>query len=252
METKTIFAFDKQGYFVEEVLFQIGPGIYLPDDATETPLPEANRQDNFFQWDGEKWSVIPKPTTAAELVGVTIAHDSKTLHDLELRNRMIALCTADSGYRVERGADLSWTVAKIPDPTLEELKAAKKAELDAAFLQWYEAEAIVTSSLGFVADSDERAVTDVSGLIKVAEATPAESRQTTIFMDHDNQAHPLTLEELKLLQLEILQNGQYAYQQKWTLRSAIEAAENEEALSNLEIAFVGLDFTKEAAEHEAS
>ena len=53
METKTIFAFDKQGYFVEEVLFQIGPGIYLPDDATETPLPEANRQDNFFQWDGE-------------------------------------------------------------------------------------------------------------------------------------------------------------------------------------------------------
>ena len=48
-------------------------------------------------------------------------------------------------------------------------------------------------------------------------------------------------------QLEILQNGQYAYQQKWTLRSAIEAAENEEALSNLEIAFVGLDFSKEAA-----
>lgn len=242
METKTIFAFDKQGYFVEEVLFQIAPGIYLPDDATETPLPEANRQDNFFQWDGEKWSVIPKPTTAAELVGVTIAHDSQTIHDLELRNRMIALCTADSGYRVERGADLSWTVAKIPDPTLEELKAAKKSELDAAFLQWYQQDAIVTSSLGFIADSDERAVTDVSGLIKVSEATG----EGTIFMDADNQPHPLTLEELKLLQLEILQNGQFAYKQKWQIRDAIDAAADAEALEAIEINFVGLDFTKEA------
>lgn len=242
METKTIFAFDKQGYFVEEVLFQIGPGIYLPDDATETPLPEANRQDNFFQWDGEKWVVIPKPTTAAELVGVTIAHDSQTLHDHELRSRMIALCTADSGYRVERGADLSWTVAKIPDPTLEELKAAKKSELDAAFLQWYQQDAIVTSSLGFIADSDERAVTDVSGLIKVSEATG----EGTIFMDADNQPHPLTLEELKLLQLEILQNGQFAYKQKWQIRDAIDAAADAEALEAIEINFVGLDFTKEA------
>ena len=242
METKTIFAFDKQGYFVEEVLFQIAPGIYLPDDATETPLPEANRQDNFFQWDGEKWSVIPKPTTAAELVGVTIAHDSQTLHDHELRSRMIALCTADSGYRVERGADLSWTVAKIPDPTLEELKAAKKSELDAAFLQWYQQDAIVTSSLGFIADSDERAVTDVSGLIKVSEATG----EGTIFMDADNQPHPLTLEELKLLQLEILQNGQFAYKQKWQIRDAIDAAADAEALEAIEINFVGLDFTKEA------
>ena len=242
METKTIFAFDKQGYFVEEVLFQIAPGIYLPDDATETPLPEANRQDNFFQWDGEKWSVIPKPTTAAELVGVTIAHDSQTIHDLELRNRMIALCTADSGYRVERGADLSWTVAKIPDPTLEELKAAKKAELYAAFLQWYQQDAIVTSSLGFIADSDERAVTDVSGLIKVSEATG----EGTIFMDADNQPHPLTLEELKLLQLEILQDGQFAYKQKWQIRDAIDAAADAEALEAIEINFVGLDFTKEA------
>lgn len=242
METKTIFAFDKQGYFVEEVLFQIAPGIYLPDDTTETPLPEANRHDNFFQWDGEKWSVIPKPTTAAELVGVTIAHDSQTLHDLELRNRMIALCTADSGYRVERGADLSWTVAKIPDPTLEELKAAKKSELDAAFLQWYQQDAIVTSSLGFIADSDERAVTDVSGLIKVSEATG----EGTIFMDADNQPHPLTLEELKLLQLEILQNGQFAYKQKWQIRDAIDAAADAEALEAIEINFVGLDFTKEA------
>lgn len=242
METKTIFAFDKQGYFVEEVLFQIAPGIYLPDDATETPLPEANRQDNFFQWDGEKWVVIPKPTTAAELVGVTIAHDSQTLHDHELRSRMIALCTADSGYRVERGADLSWTVAKIPDPTLEELKAAKKSELDAAFLQWYQKGAIVTSSLGFIADSDERAVTDVSGLIKVSEATG----EGTIFMDADNQPHPLTLEELKLLQLEILQNGQFAYKQKWQIRDAIDAAADAEALEAIEINFVGLDFTKEA------
>lgn len=247
LQTKTIYSFDAEGFFCEEVLFQVGEGIFKPEDCTETEPPKADPRENWFKWDGEAWNVVPKPKTAAELVGLTVSHQSRTPHDLELKGLMLALCTSDSGHRVKRGSDLSWSVEKIPDQTLEDLKTVKKAALENAFLQWYEADAIVTSSLGFVADSDERAVTDVSGLIKVAEATPEESRQTTIFMDHDNQAHPLTLEELKLLQLEILQNGQYAYQQKWTLRSAIEAAENEEALSNLEIAFVGLDFSKEAA-----
>lgn len=138
---------------------------------------------------------------------------------------------------------VTYTEEPDPVPSLDEQKATKNAALEKAFLQWYEQDAVVTSSLGFVADSDVRAVTDVSGLITVAEATPEESRSAVAFMDHENQAHMLSLEQLKTLQLEIIQNGQSAYQQKWTLRTAIESAEDAEALNAIEIKFEGFDFS---------
>lgn len=135
-------------------------------------------------------------------------------------------------------------IVAVPEPSLEEVKSFKLQELERAFLQWYEADAVVTSSLGFVADSDVRAVTDVEGLITVSEATPEESRSTVAFMDHENVPHMLSLEQLKTLHLEILQNGQAAYQQKWAIRTAIEGAETADAVNAVQIKFEGLDFTK--------
>lgn len=134
-------------------------------------------------------------------------------------------------------------IVAVPEPSLEEVKAHKLSELERSFLQWYEKDALVTSSLGFVADSDVRAVTDVSGLIAVAEASPEESRTTVAFMDHENVPHMLTLEQLKTLHLEILQNGQSAYQQKWSLRTQIEEAQDAGAVESVEIKFNAEDFS---------
>lgn len=134
-------------------------------------------------------------------------------------------------------------IVAVPEPSLEEVKSFKLQELERAFLQWYEKDAKVTSSLGFVADSDVRAVTDVSGLITVVEATPEESRSSVAFMDANNEPHMLALDQLKVLQLEIVQNGQSAYQQKWALRTAIESAEDSATVEAIEIVFVGEDFS---------
>ena len=135
------------------------------------------------------------------------------------------------------------------EPTFKELKTNKLKELDTKFLQWYEDDATVTSSLGFVADSDARAMMDVSGLVTTLEATPEEQRSTVAFMDHDNQPHMLTLEQMKTVQLEIIKNGQSSYAQKWAYRTAIEAAEDAEALAGIKIVFTGEDFrTNEATE----
>lgn len=122
-------------------------------------------------------------------------------------------------------------------PSLAEVKQSKLDELDFAFRQWYEKDATVASSLGFVADSDSRAMMDVSGLITVLESQPKSSRSTVSFMDHDNVAHDLTLDGLKTVQLEIIQNGQAAYSQKWAFRTQIESAESVEALQAIEITF---------------
>lgn len=134
-------------------------------------------------------------------------------------------------------------IVAVPAPTLEEVKAQKLAELEQKFLAWYETEATVTSSLGFVADSDARAMMDTSGLVTTLEAQSEEARGTVAFMDHDNVAHQLTLEQMKTVNLEIIQNGQNAYAQKWALRTAIEQAQDVEAVNAISIEFHGEDFS---------
>lgn len=133
-------------------------------------------------------------------------------------------------------------IVKVPEPTVDEVRQQKLQELDQKFLAWYENDATVTSSLGFVADSDARAMMDTTGLVTTLEAMPAETRSTVAFMDASNTPHLLTLEQMKTVQLEIIQNGQSAYAQKWAYRTAIEAAETVGALNAIEIAFHGEDF----------
>ena len=137
-----------------------------------------------------------------------------------------------------------YKIVEIPSPSVDELKTEKLSQLDSAFLQWYETDAVVTSSLGFVADSDSRAMMDVSGLVTTLESQPAESRATVAFMDANNQPHLLSLEQLKTVQVEIIQNGQSAYQQKWSMRAAIEQATTKEELEAIEIKFSAEDFSK--------
>ena len=136
-----------------------------------------------------------------------------------------------------------YKIVEIPAPSIDELKTEKLSQLDSAFLQWYETDAVVTSSLGFVADSDSRAMMDVSGLVTTLESQPAETRSTVAFMDANNQPHLLSLEQLKTVQLEIVQNGQSAYKQKWSLRTAIESAQTKEDLDAIEIEFVAEDYS---------
>ena len=148
--------------------------------------------------------------------------------------------------REEFWAELGVTYKETPDPepTLEELKQRKLNQLEQSFLRWYETDATVVSSLGFTADSDARSMMDVSGIVTALESVPEESRSTVAFMDSSNEPHELTLDQVKTLQLEIIQNGQSAYQQKWSLRTAIESAENAEALEAIVTSFTGLDFSK--------
>lgn len=74
-----------------------------------------------------------------------------------------------------------------------------------------------------------------------AQATLSDSG--VIFMDAHNEGHQLTLDQLKLLQLEIIGAGSAAYQEKWKLRDAIEKAKTKEELGKIVIAFHPVDFS---------
>lgn len=121
-----MYYFDEAGYYEGDCLFQVMEGVFPPDRTTQTALPDdADREKNFYKWDGAKWVVEPKPTKIDDLIGIVISHKSDTLHDIEMRQLIQKLGTAE-GYRIVRGEgdDMTWMVEKIP----EEEIAAQEAE----------------------------------------------------------------------------------------------------------------------------
>ena len=123
---------------------------------------------------------------------------------------------------------------------LDILKTQKLNQIKQAFLRWRESEATLISSLGFKIDSNERANTDIGGLLVVYEDN--QDAQIT-FRDADNQFHTLTYAQLKTLQKEVVENGNYAYAQKWEYETQVELSSAREELDVIMIKFVGKDFS---------
>lgn len=141
---------------------------------------------------------------------------------------------------VEQGYDGNWYVTGYaPTQPFPELRTAALSTLNSAFTD-VESGAWVQSSLGFKADANTTANTNIDGLIKSMSALGTES---TLFCDYDNVFHTVTLDDLKILQLEVIQNGQALYAQKWSFREAINAAMVKEELDAISIEFVMMDFT---------
>lgn len=128
-----------------------------------------------------------------------------------------------------------YEVVAIPDPTVDEVRERKLSELNSKFDAWRTDGATLISSLGFEADADEKANADVTGLVTLGESAT--------FMDANNVAHELTIDELKILQTEIIESGSKQYQVKWAYREQINAATTVEELNAIEIVFTPIDFT---------
>ena len=143
-------------------------------------------------------------------------------------------CNEDGWATIEDKGDY-YEVVAIPAPTLEKVRERKMTELAGAFDAWRSDGATLISSLGFEADADEKANADVNGLVIKGE--PA------VFMDAHNQAHELTLDQLKTLQSEIIDSASYGYQKKWAYRDAINNATTVDALNAIEIVFTPKDFS---------
>lgn len=246
---KQIPSVDEDGYFEDMTVVQELEGVELPDHCVDIAAPEDTA--NFFYKlndDRKGWTAEKKPTTAAECVACgVVSHESQTERCNELRNLFQTLTEGSTEYRVSRGDDLSWFVEAIPEKTFEEVKADKTAQLDSAFNAWYNDDATLISSLGFEADSDSRAMQDVNGLVVAAESSATFSETGLIFMDANNEGHQASLEDLKTLQLEIIAAGNAAYQEKWKLRDAINAATSKDELEAIEIKFHPVDFSESAS-----
>lgn len=246
-ETGTAYQYDVDGYLMYPIVVQRNPKnntVWLLPPRTTMVQPEVD-DNNFCKYDAasESWEKIEKPTSADDFVGIWIDSKSTTPHNTELISILFNVVGESETYKIVRDEGLRFGVEKVPEKTIEEVKEQKLFDLEHRFIDWYEKGATVTSSLGFVADSDSRAIMDIGGLVTSVEAQTPENRSTVTFMDHDNIPHKLTLDQLRTLQLEVIQNGQSAYAQKWSLRTQIENAESIKAIQSIDIVFTGLDFS---------
>ena len=127
--------------------------------------------------------------------------------------------------------------------SVDELKSRMLAQLSAEadkFEQTLNKEMYFTSSLGFKVNGDRRTKDNLQDLISTFTARGVE---TVAYRDYDNQNQDLTLEQLKVLLAEHLQNGFSLYEQKWEKQEQINAAKSKEDLGKISLDFVMQNFS---------
>lgn len=141
-------------------------------------------------------------------------------------------------FSPERGTYFEKPEPVVDTQTVEFQRSRKLELLDREFSRLLDG-AYCMSSLGFPINAGERAKGDIDGLITRMEAEGTEQEE---FMDFNDILQPVTLEELKTMQLEVIKNGQYIYAQKWALRDRVNNASTLEQVEAVEIRFHMYDF----------
>ncbi|WP_370826891.1 tail fiber assembly protein [Parasutterella excrementihominis] len=141
---KTVYSYDEDGFFADTHIAQINPKNpkqwLMP--ARVTTVKPALTPKFFYKIKDETkvdsgWNAIPYPASAADFVGVQIPHQSRTMHHNILRALLTSFVQADPEHYREvavndkDGNKVATTVEKIPEPTPEELKERKAAEVRA-------------------------------------------------------------------------------------------------------------------------
>ena len=139
-----------------------------------------------------------------------------------------------------------------PEPTLEELKAKKLAEISAEAHKYsqYECETMyLTSSVGYRINADHKSQDNIRGRINADHKSQDNIRglialgQPCAFKDFDNVFHADTsIEDLNTMLTECYANGASLYQQKFAYEVRVNAAKSAEDL-NFEVTFSMADFS---------
>ena len=149
-------------------------------------------------------------------------------------------------------AEYTALIVRAPELTNPELdkalssaevaRAALLTEIDrqaSAFEQTLNKDMYFTSVLGFRCNGDRRTKENLQDLVNFGPDNNVQYR------DYDNQLRILNKEQLKVLLLEHITNGQNLYAQKWALQNLVNSAQGFDGLHNVKISFTMMDFTKQ-------
>jgi hypothetical protein len=210
--TKEVYLFDDNGYYNGVSQAQLDPmaarsGIeswLMPQKSTD--VAPGEKAGFFARWDSaaKEWKFEAKPASLAELIGAPVSHTDMSEHGIELRRIKDALQAADGGenFTVSLSEDSKeWIVARVPEPTAEELAA--KALLEAKGERASAVSKIVVEVDGMMFDGDEDAQTRMGRTISAAVALGEDLNTTTrTWVLADNTVASVTVAQLaKALQL---------------------------------------------------
>lgn len=141
---KTVYSYDEDGFFADKHIAQINPKNptqWLMPARVTTVKPALTPKFFYRIKDATKidsgWDAVPYPASAADFVGVQIPHQSRTMHNNILRALLTSFVQADPEHYREiavndkDGNKIATTVEEIPEPTPEEIKERKAAEVRA-------------------------------------------------------------------------------------------------------------------------
>lgn len=141
---KTVYSYDEDGFFADTHIAQINPKNptqWLMPARVTTVKPALTPKFFYRIKDATKidsgWDAVPYPASAADFVGVQIPHQSRTMHNNILRALLTSFVQADPEHYREiavndkDGNKIATTVEEIPEPTPEEIKERKAAEVRA-------------------------------------------------------------------------------------------------------------------------
>ena len=117
---------------------------------------------------------------------------------------------------------------------LETCRSAKLEILSEAHRQAEETGVLTPTGLDFPVDATPRAKRDIDGLVEWLQST---GETTAMFCGADDILHPVTLSDVQVMQIALIERAQTLYGLKWQLREAINNAQTIEALNAIEISF---------------
>lgn len=141
---KPVYSYDEDGFFADTHIAQINPKNpkqWLMPARVTTVKPALTPKFFYKIKDAtdvnSDWDAVPYPASAADFVGVQIPHQSRTMHNNKMRQILQQLVAAEPelykevAVNDESGNKIATTVEEIPQPTEEEKRAKKEAEVRA-------------------------------------------------------------------------------------------------------------------------
>lgn len=217
-----VYQHDSNKYYVGETTAYNG---ILPVNTVDKAPPAFPWVRTYAQWKNGTWVMVPdhRARKAVDGFAKELWQDA-TNYWLPEDN-----WKSEPRHMTTIGSLPDNALLSAPAKTLAEAKEEKLVEIKNSFDK-EESEGFVTSSLGFRADATRKSKADVDGLVQ---AMSAMGYSTISFRDYDNKTHTLSLDQVKTLQLELVNKGLWNYQTKWDLEKKIASAPTVEAVEKI-------------------
>lgn len=142
--------------------------------------------------------------------------------------------------RAEKEAKEHWENVSLADYKQERLNELSREA--AAFENNLNTDMYFTSSLGFKVNGDRRTKANLQDLIAFFDLQAQNG--TLPYRDYDNKDRQLTKEQLQVLLVEHVANGNALYEQKWNYQEQVKKAKTKDAVKAIKFTFEMADYSK--------